>query len=131
MISLLIFCCISATVFADDEHFRSSYFINAENRRLAAQMAKRVYSASVLSCSHACLKNPWCFSTNFKHRTSGGVCELIKHDSNSADNNNNIIHQPGNTFTMILQVSKCNITVAQYCARNSSKIEHFSVGISH
>ena len=132
MISLLIFCCISATVFADDEHFRSSYFINAENRRLAAQMAKRVYSASVLSCSHACLKNPWCFSTNFKHRTSGeGVCELIKHDSNSADNNKKIIHQPGNTFTMILKVSKCNITVAQYCARNSSKIEHFSVGVSH
>ena len=132
MISLLIFCCISATVFADDEHFRSSYFINAENRRLAAQMAKRVYSASVLSCSHACLKNPWCFSTNFKHRTSGeGVCELIKHDSYSADNNNKIIHQPGNTFTMILKVSKCNITVAQYCARNSSKIENFSVGVSH
>ena len=132
MISLLIFCCISATVFADDEHFRSFYFINAENRRLAAQMAKRVYSAGVLSCSHACLKNPWCFSTNFKHRTSGeGVCELIKHDSNSANNNNKIIHQPGNTFTMILKVSKCNITVAQYCARNSSKIEHFSVGVSH
>ena len=58
MISLLIFCCISATVFADDDHFRSSYFINAENRRLAAQMPKRVYFDSVLSCSHACLKIP-------------------------------------------------------------------------
>ena len=133
MISLLIFCCISATVFANDEHFRSSYFINAENRRLAAQMAKRVYSASVLSCSHACLKNPWCFSTNFKYGTGGeGVCELIKLDSNSADNNNKIIHhQPGNTFTMILKVSKCSISLAQYGARNSLKIEHFSVGVSH
>ena len=131
MISLLIFCCISATVFADDEHFRSSYFINAENRRLGAQMAKRVYSASVLSCSQACLKDPRCFSSNFKYGTSGeGVCELIKHDSNSADNNK-FIHQPGNTFTMILKVSKCSISLAQYSARNSLKIEHFSVGVSH
>ena len=132
MILLLIFCCISATVFADDDHFRSSYFINAENRRLAAQMPKRVYFDSVLSCSHACLKNPWCFSSNFKFGAGGeGVCELIKYHSNSADNNNKIIHQPGNTFTVIPKVSKCSILLAQYCTRNSLKIEHFSVGVSH
>ena len=132
MISLLIFCCISAKVFADDEHFRSSYFVNAENRRLAAQMAKRVYFDSVLSCSHACLKNPWCFSSNFKYGTGGeGVCELIKHDLNAAHDNNKIIHQPGNTFTMILKVSKCSISLAKHRARNSSKIEHFSVRVSH
>ena len=126
MISLLIFCCISAKVFADDEHFRSSYFVNAENRRLAAQMAKRVYFDSVLSCSHACLKNPWCFSSNFKYGTGGeGVCELIKHDLNAAHDNNKIIHQPGNTFTMILKVSKCSISLTKHCVRNSSKLNIF------
>ena len=113
MISLLTFCYLAVTVFADDEHSRSSYFINAENRRLAALVTKRLYSASALSCSHACLKNPWCFSTNFKYGTGGsiGVCELIK-ASESTKDNKKLIYQPGNTFTMILKVS----IVAFVCA---------------
>ena len=106
MISLLTFCYLVVTVFADDEPSRSSYFTNAENRRLAAQVTRRLYSASALSCSHACLKNPWCFSTNFKYGTGGskGVCDLIK-ASESTKDNKKLIYQPGNTFTMILKVS--------------------------
>ena len=107
MISLLTFCYLAVTVFADDEPSRSSYFINAENRRLVVQVTKRLYSASALSCSHACLKNPWCFSTNFKYGTSDskGVCELIKASESTKDNKKLIFYQPGNTFTMILKVS--------------------------
>ena len=106
MISLLTFWYLAVTVFADDEPSRSSYFINAENRCLVAQVTKRLYSASALSCSHACLKNPWCFSTNFKYGTGGskGVCELIKASESSKDNKK-LIYQPGNTFTVILKVS--------------------------
>ena len=40
MISLLTFCYLVVTVFADDEPSRSSYFINSENRRLTAQVTK-------------------------------------------------------------------------------------------
>ncbi|CAH3170373.1 unnamed protein product, partial [Porites lobata] len=95
---------IVATVFAADEHSRSSYFRTVENRRLAAQVAKTFYSPSVLSCGHACLRNTWCSSTNFKEGTGGtGVCELIKHESNSTNYNNKLIHQPGNTYTIILK----------------------------
>ena len=106
MISLLTFSYLAVTVFADDEPSRSSYFINAENRRLVVQMTKRLYSTSALSCSHACLKNPWCFSTNFKYGTGGskGVCDLIK-ASESTKDNKKLIYQPGNTFTVILKVS--------------------------
>lgn len=101
---------IVATVFAADENSRSSYFRTVENWRLAEKVAKTFYSPSVLSCSLACLRNTWCSSTNFKNGTGGtGVCELIKHESNSTNHNNKIIHQPGNTYTIILKVSKCSI----------------------
>ena len=119
---------IVATVFAADEHSRSSYFRTVENRRLAAQVAKTFYSPSVLSCSHACLRNTWCSSTNFKKGTGGtGVCELIKHESNSTNYNNKLIHQPGNTYTIILKVSKCSILFAQCRERNFFTIKLFSV----
>ena len=110
---------IVATVFAADEHSRSSFFRTVENRRLAAQVAKKFSSPSVLSCSHACLRNTWCSSTNFKKGTGDtGACELIKHESNSTNYNNKLIHQPGNTYTIILKVSKCNILFAQCRERN-------------
>lgn len=117
MISLLTFCYLTVTVFADDEHSRSSYFINAENRRLAAQVTKRLYSASALSCSHACLKNPWCLSSNFKYGTGGSkrVCELIKASESTKDINKKLIYQPGNTFLMIVKVS----IVVLVCAMGS------------
>ena len=124
MISLLTFCYLAVTVFADDEPSRSSYFIKAENRRLVVQMTKRLYSTSALSCSHACLKNPWCFSTNFKYGTGGskGVCELIKASESSKDNTK-LIYQPGNTFTVILKVS-----IAVFvCAIGSSSNDDFDV----
>ena len=120
MISLLTFCYLAVTVFADDEPSRSSYFINAENRPLVVQVTKRLYSASALSCSHACLKNPWCFSTNFNFG-SKGVCELIKASESSKDNKK-LIYQPGNTFTVILKVS----IVVFVCAIESFSNDDFN-----
>ena len=119
---------IVATVFAADEHSRSSYFRTVENRRLTSQVAKTFSSPSVLSCGHACLRNTWCSSTNFKKGTGGtGVCELIKHESNSTNYNNKLIHQPGNTYSIILKVSKCNILFAQCRERIFFTIKLFSV----
>ena len=119
---------IVATVFTADEHSRSSYFRTVENRRLTSQVAKTFSSPSVLSCSHACLRNTWCSSTNFKKGTGGtGVCELIKHESNSTNYNNKLIHQPGNTYSIILKVSKCSILFAQCRERNFFTIKLFSV----
>ena len=59
---------ICSWVFAAGEDFtsRSGYFIKRENKRFVGYVVKRFVSASFMSCSQSCLRNPWCSSTNFK-----------------------------------------------------------------
>ena len=98
---------INATVFAAEENSlsRSSYLLTWENKRLVGHVAKRFQSQSLTSCSHSCLRNSWCTSTNFKKtfkEDNKGTCELNKA---GITGDNQITDQPGVTFSVFLKVS--------------------------
>ena len=84
---------------------RSAYFTTYENQRLKGHVVKHFESPSSISCSHSCLKNSWCTSTNFKllsKKNSKGTCELNKHGV--LDENTEFHEQDGVTFSLILKV---------------------------
>ena len=73
------------TVFAVDENSlsRSAYFTTRQNKKLIGHVVQRFESPSLMSCSHSCMRNTWCSSTNFEQltgRSDKGNCELNKHD---------------------------------------------------
>ena len=84
LLLILFQAMVNATVFAVEEDStspRSVYFLTRENVRLKGHVVKRFASTSLVSCSHSCLTNGWCTSTNFKmlSRMNGkGTCELNK-----------------------------------------------------
>ena len=45
---------------------RSVFFTARQNKQLKGHVFKRFESPSLTSCSHSCLRNSWCTSTNFK-----------------------------------------------------------------
>ena len=58
-----------------------------------------------MSCSHSCLRNAWCTSTNFREpseKNGKGSCELNKHGG--IDGNINFHDEQGVTFSMLLKV---------------------------
>ena len=84
---------------------RSAYFMTRENKRLEGHVVKRLESASLMSCSHLCLRNSWCTSTNFEAPSSEngrGSCELNKHGAINTDNE--FYEQQGVTFSMLQKV---------------------------
>ena len=95
-------------VFAVEENStssRSAYFMTRENKRLEGYVVKRLESASLMSCSHLCLKNAWCTSTNFEvpsSKNGKGTCELNKHGS--IKTNSEFYEQEGVTFSMRQEV---------------------------
>ena len=96
---------INVDVFAADQN--SAYIITRENKRLAGHVVERVQSLSLMSCSHSCLRNAWCASTNFKKsvkENEKGTCELNKHETAPINGNTELIDQPGVTFSMVLKV---------------------------
>ena len=105
MIWLLIFCCISAKVIADeDQTFIAAHFIRRENRRLAGRAVARIDSSSVMSCCQACLRHSWCTSSNFEEVLRN--CELNKHEVSLINYDGELTEQKGTTFTMLLKVRK-------------------------
>ena len=96
---------MNVTCFAADE--TSAYFITRVNKRLAGHVAKRFQSPSLMSCSHSCLRNSWCTSTNFKEslkENRKGTCELNKHEIPPINEHTELTDQPGVTFSMFLKV---------------------------
>ena len=92
-------------VFAADQN--SAYLIMREGKRLAGHDVERFQSPSLMSCSHSCLRNPWCTSTNFKTSLKGnekGTCELDKHETAPINGDSELIDQSGVTFLMFLKV---------------------------
>jgi len=92
-------------VFAADEN--SAYIITWEDKRLAGHVVERFQSSSLMSCSHSCLKNSWCTSTNFKEslkENEKGTCELNKHETAPINADTELIDQPGVIFSMFLKV---------------------------
>ena len=99
---------VNCSVFAVKENStssRSAYFMTRENKRLGGHVVKRLESASLMSCSHLCLRNSWCTSTNFEAPSSEngrGSCELNKHGAINTDNE---FYEPqGVTFSMLQKV---------------------------
>ena len=107
MIWLPIFCYFTATSSALDENSRSAYFITRRNKHLAGQVVKKIDSISLMTCSQACLTHSLCTSTNFQEfssKESKGSCELNKHEFSALHLDAKLADQPGNTFTMVLNL---------------------------
>ena len=111
MLFFLLICVMNVAIFdtAKDATFsRSTYFKTLENKRLLGHVVKRFESPSLMSCSHSCLRNTWCASTNFKlfsENNNKGICELNKDaifplDVESTDLN----YQLGVAFSMFFKV---------------------------
>ena len=79
---VLIFLCeiLSPRAIAWDENSLSGAVITRNHRRLKGFTFNTVHSASLVSCSLKCQRNPRCVSTNFRKVSSldesKGVCEL-------------------------------------------------------
>ena len=117
MIWLLILCCISAKVIADeDQTFIAAHFIRRENRRLAGRAVARIDSSSVMSCCQACLRHSWCTSSNFEEALRN--CELNKHEVSLINYDGELTEQKGTTFTMLLKVRNSDYLLRQYVKLN-------------
>ena len=102
-------CVINVAIFDASEEVslsRSAYFKTLENKRLIGHVVKRFESSSLMSCSHSCLRNAWCTSTNFKlfsENNNRGTCELNKHIS-PLDESTDLNDQQGITFSMLFEL---------------------------
>ena len=97
------------TVFAIDENSlsRSAYFTTRQNKKLIGHVVQRFESPSLMSCSHSCMRNTWCSSTNFEQltgRSDKGTCELNKHDISTVNKDTNFQDREGSTFSLHLKV---------------------------
>ena len=97
-------------VFTEDENSlsRSVYFTTKENEKLTGHVVLRFESPSLMSCSHSCMRNTWCSSTNFEQligRGDKGTCELNKHDISPVNEQTNFQDQQGCTFSLHLKVT--------------------------
>ena len=107
MIWSLFLCYFVTTIVANEENSRSANFIIRQNKRLASQAVLKIHPSSLVSCNQACLRHSWCTSTNFKEsigENSKASCELNKHELSTIQHDAKLTDQPGNTFTMILEV---------------------------
>ena len=89
----------------DSKLSRSVFFTTRQDKRLKGHVVKRFDSPSQISCSHSCLRNSWCTSTNFKmpsEKNAKGTCELNKHGA--IDENTKFHDQQGVTFSVLLKV---------------------------
>ena len=85
----------------DSTPSRSALFTIQENKRLEGHVVKQFESPSLVSCSHSCLRNAWCTSTNFKEPSEingKGTCDLNKHGA--IDENTKPHHKQGVTFSV-------------------------------
>ena len=81
---------------------RSALFTTQENKRLEGHVVNQFTSPSLMSCSHSCLRNAWCTSTNFKEpseKNGKGSCELNKHGV--IDENTKTLDEQGVTFSVV------------------------------
>ena len=109
MIWLIFWSHFVTTIVANEENSRSANFIIRQNKRLASQAVLKIHPSSLVSCNQACLRHSWCTSTNFKEsfgENSKASCELNKHELSTIQHDAKLTDQPGNTFTMILEVEE-------------------------
>ena len=105
----LLQCVINVAMFDKDATFsRSEYFKTLENKQLLGHVVKRFESPTLISCSHSCLRNTWCTSTNFKlfsEKNNKGTCELNKYSISPLDvQSTELNDQQGVIFSMFFKV---------------------------
>ena len=112
LLFLLLQCIINVAIFdagKDATCSHSAYFKTLENKRLMGHVVKRFQSPSLMSCSHSCLRNTWCTSTNFKlfsKKNNRGTCELNKDTISPLDvESTELNDQQGATFSMFFKVT--------------------------
>ena len=112
LLFLLLQCVINVAIFdagkgATCSH--SAYFKTLENKLLMDHVVKRFQSPSLMSCSHSCLRNTWCTSTNFKlfsKKNNRGTCELNKDTISPLDvESTELNDQQCATFSMFFKVT--------------------------
>ena len=84
---------------------RRAMFSIQENMRLKGHVVDSFNSPSLTSCSHSCLRNSWCSSTNFKKpskENDRGTCELNQHGF--LDEDAEFQDEQGVTYSMFLKV---------------------------
>ncbi|XP_022796770.1 sushi, von Willebrand factor type A, EGF and pentraxin domain-containing protein 1-like isoform X2 [Stylophora pistillata] len=103
----LLYCAVFITAIESSALSRSAYLTTLINKQLKGFVLKRFESPGQIWCSHSCLKNAWCTSTNFKlaPQTSHGegTCELNKHDNSAIKENTHLQFEEGGTFSMLLK----------------------------
>ena len=80
----------------------SALLTTQENKRLEGHVDKQFATPSLMSCSHSCLRNAWCTSTNFREpseKNGKGSCELNKHGA--MDENTKPRDEQGVTFSVV------------------------------
>ena len=109
MIWLIIWSHFVTTIVANEENSRSANFIIRQNKHLASPAVLKIHWSSLVSCSQACMKHSWCTSANFKEffgENSKGSCELNNYQFSTTQHDAKLTDQPGNAFTMILEVGE-------------------------
>ena len=89
----------------DSKLSRSVFITTRQDKRLKGHVVKRFESPSLTSCSHTCMRNSWCSSTNFKMpslKNTKGTFKLNKHGT--IDENTKFHDQQGVTFSLLLKV---------------------------
>ena len=84
---------------------RRAIFSTQENVRLKGHIVESLNSPSLTSCSHSCLRNSWCASTNFKkplRDNDQGTCELNQHGF--LDEDAGFQDEQGVTYSVFLKV---------------------------
>ena len=84
---------------------RRAIFSTQENVRLKGHIVESLNSPSLTSCSHSCLRNSWCASTNFKKPSRDndqGTCELNQHGF--LDEDAEFQDEQGVTYSVFLKV---------------------------
>ena len=84
---------------------RRAIFSTQENVRLKGHIVESLNSPSLTSCSHSCLRNSWCSSTNFKKPSRDndqGTCELNQHGF--LDEDAEFQDEQGVTYSVFLKV---------------------------
>ena len=128
--------CFVFTVEENSTTSRSTHFMARENKRLEGHVVKRLESASLISCSHLCLRNSWCTSTNFEApsgENGRGTCELNKHGAINTESE--FYEQQGVTFSMLQKVNSTllnrhrKLFIFSKILRKLSNIRHYSTAL--
>ncbi|XP_078368818.1 uncharacterized protein LOC144652616 [Oculina patagonica] len=131
LLFLLFLEMTNTEAFADEDgsqRSRSAYVVTKPNKQSNGHVVKRFVSPSLLSCSHLCMRNKWCTSTNFNlfsKNNSKGTCELL--NAFSFMDGTQFHEEKGATFAMLLK-DPCQTNP---CQNNGDCVPYFASNTYH